>query len=96
MGLGALSARPFAPIRQETHMNHVYKNLEVTGTSPISSDEAVRIAIAKASRTVRNMDWFQVMETRGVMAADKIADPHIRHDQDRTGVVRVLDRSAIL
>ena len=53
-------------------MNHVYKSLEVTGTSPISSDEAVRIAIAKASRTVRNMDWFQVMETRGVMAADKI------------------------
>jgi len=71
--VGALSARPFAPIGQETHMNHVYKNLEVTGTSPISSDEAVRIAIAKASRTVRNMDWFQVMEIRGVMAADKIA-----------------------
>jgi len=54
-------------------MNHVYKHLEVTGTSPIGSDEAVRIAIAKASRTVRNMDWFQVTDTRGVMAADKSA-----------------------
>ena len=54
-------------------MNHVYKHLELTGTSPISSDEAVRIAIAKASRTLRNLDWFEVTDVRGVLAADKIA-----------------------
>ena len=54
-------------------MNHVYKHLELTGTSPRSADEAIRNAIAKAATTMRNLDWFQVLETRGVLAADTIA-----------------------
>lgn len=47
--------------------NHVYKTIELTGSSPNGSDEAVRNAIAKAGETVRNMRWFQVVETRGMI-----------------------------
>ena len=52
---------------------HVYKLLELTGSSSKSSDDAVQNAIAKASKTMRNMHWFQVMETRGHIDGGKIA-----------------------
>ena len=45
--------------------NHVYKQIEITGSSTESSDEAVRKAIAKAGQSVKRMDWFDVIETRG-------------------------------
>ena len=45
--------------------NHVYKSLELTGTSATSSDDAVQNAIAKASKSIHNIRWFQVLETRG-------------------------------
>ena len=45
--------------------NHVYKHLELTGSSTESSDDAVRRAIAKAAETVRNIQWFEVTQTRG-------------------------------
>jgi flavin-binding protein dodecin len=44
---------------------HVYKILELTGSSPTSIEDAVGNAIAKAAKTVRRMQWFQVLETRG-------------------------------
>ena len=44
---------------------HVYKQIELTGSSPKSSDDAVRVALSKASKTLRNMHWFEVVETRG-------------------------------
>ncbi|MFZ5540841.1 MAG: dodecin [Pseudomonadota bacterium] len=44
---------------------HVYKTLELTGSSRTSSDDAVKKAIAKASKTVHNLRWFQVTEVRG-------------------------------
>ena len=53
--------------------DHVYKLLELTGSSANSSDDAVRNAIAKAAKTMRNMHWFQVTETRGHISNDKIA-----------------------
>lgn len=51
---------------------HVYKLLELTGSSTKSSDDAVQNAIAKASKTMRNMHWFQVTETRGHVDGGKI------------------------
>ena len=53
--------------------NHVYKMLELTGSSPTSIEDAVSAAIAKASQTVRNIQWFEVTETRGHVADGKIA-----------------------
>ncbi len=45
--------------------DHVYKSIEVTGSSTESIQEAVRVAVAKAAETVRNLEWFEVVETRG-------------------------------
>ena len=53
--------------------DHVYKMLELTGSSATSSDEAVRNAIAKAAKTMRNMHWFQVTDTRGHITDGKVA-----------------------
>jgi flavin-binding protein dodecin len=47
--------------------DRVYKVLELTGTSPKGSDDAVRVALAKAAESVRNMRWFQVQEVRGAI-----------------------------
>ena len=48
--------------------DHVYKSIEITGSSPDGTDQAIRNAIAKASESVRNIDWFEVVSTRGVIA----------------------------
>jgi flavin-binding protein dodecin len=53
--------------------DHVYKHLELTGSSTKSSDDAVRNAIAKASKTLRGLQWFQVLETRGHIDGAKVA-----------------------
>jgi len=45
--------------------DHVYKKVELTGSSPDSIDEAIRNAVAKASETVHNLRWFEVDEIRG-------------------------------
>jgi flavin-binding protein dodecin len=52
---------------------HTYKLIELVGSSPNSSDEAIRNALAKAGATVKRMDWFQVIETRGHIADGKVA-----------------------
>ncbi len=53
--------------------NHVYKTLELTGSSPTGIEDAVQTAIAKAHKTVRNIQWFQVTETRGHVVDGKVA-----------------------
>ena len=45
--------------------NHTYKKLEVVGSSKISTDDAIKNAIAECNKSVKNMDWFEVIETRG-------------------------------
>ncbi|MEA3117603.1 MAG: dodecin [Paraburkholderia sp.] len=45
--------------------DHVYKQIELTGSSTKSSDDAIRTAIERASKTLRNLHWFQVTEMRG-------------------------------
>jgi flavin-binding protein dodecin len=53
--------------------NHVYKSLELTGSSTVSIEDAVSAAIAKASETLRNIQWFSVTETRGHVKDGKVA-----------------------
>jgi flavin-binding protein dodecin len=53
--------------------DHVYKKIELTGSSETSMEDAVKKAIAKASETIRNMRWFEVVETRGYIEEDKVA-----------------------
>jgi len=45
--------------------DHVYKSVEITGSSPDGVTEAIQRAIAKASQTLRHLDWFEVSEIRG-------------------------------
>jgi flavin-binding protein dodecin len=45
--------------------DHVYKSIEVTGSSTEGIQQAIERAIAKASETVRNLDWFEVLDMRG-------------------------------
>lgn len=52
---------------------HVYKKVEITGSSKESSDQAVRNAIAKAGGSLRNIDWFEVIEVRGEVKKNAIA-----------------------
>jgi flavin-binding protein dodecin len=52
---------------------HVYKILELTGSSPTGIEDAVSTAIAKANESVRNMHWFEVVETRGHIQDGKVA-----------------------
>ncbi len=55
-------------------MSQVYKTIELTGTSATSTDEAIRSAIAKAAETVRNLQWFEVVETRGRIAGNRVEE----------------------
>ena len=52
---------------------HVYKTIELTGSSTKSIQSAIDGAIAKASKSVRNMQWFEVVETRGHIVDGKVA-----------------------
>ena len=52
--------------------DHVYKSIELTGSSSSGVEDAVQNAISKAAKTMRNMQWFQVMETRGHIADNKV------------------------
>lgn len=52
---------------------HTYKLIELVGTSSSSTDEAIRNAIEKASATVKHIDWFQVIESRGHVENGKVA-----------------------
>jgi dodecin len=53
--------------------NHVYKSVEITGTSPDGVKEAIEGAVAKASRSLRNLDWFEVTSVRGQIDGGNVA-----------------------
>ena len=53
--------------------DHVYRLSEIVGSSPVSVDEAIRNAIAKAAQTVRNIEWFEAKEIRGQVVDGAVA-----------------------
>ena len=52
---------------------HVYKTIEITGSSASRADDAIRNAIARASTTIRDMRWFEVVDTRGDIQEGNVA-----------------------
>ena len=52
--------------------NHVYHITEIVGTSATSVDDAIRTAIARSARTLRNLDWFETTEIRGYLDEGQI------------------------
>lgn len=60
--------------REVLHMDgHVYKIIEVTGSSQTSLEDAIQNAVARTAQTVRNLRWFEVVETRGYIEDGKVA-----------------------
>lgn len=52
--------------------NHIYKHIEVTGTSDKSLEEAIENGIARAARTVEDLRWFEVTDTRGTIDGSNV------------------------
>jgi flavin-binding protein dodecin len=52
---------------------HIYKSLELTGSSTISVEDAVNGAIKRAAKTVRNLRWFEIQQVRGDVENDAVA-----------------------
>jgi len=52
--------------------DHVYKMIEVVGSSHLGSDDAIRNAIETSAKSIRNIDWFEVIETRGHVVDGKV------------------------
>jgi hypothetical protein len=55
-------------------MEKLYKQIELVGISPKSYEEAIQSAIAKASKTLRGLSWFEVLEQRGKIDVDKVVE----------------------
>jgi len=53
--------------------NHVYKLIELTGTSTVSIEDAIQTAIKRAGKTIKNLRWFEVTETRGDIDKQRVA-----------------------
>jgi len=53
--------------------NHVYKMVEIVGSSTTGTDDAIRNAVASAAATLRHLDWFEVVQTRGHLVDGKVA-----------------------
>lgn len=65
---------------------HIYKKLEIVGSSPHSLQEAIENAVARAAKTIHNLRWFEVVETRG-----QIEDGQIAHWQVTVKIGFTLD-----
>lgn len=68
--------------------DHVYKKIEITGTSSTSIEEAVQNAISRASQSVHSLRWFEVIETRG-----DIAEGNVQHWQVTVKIGFTLDET---
>jgi dodecin len=55
-------------------MGTTYKLIELVGTSPVSFAEAVKAAVVEAAKTVKNMDWFEVVEERGRIKGGQVTE----------------------
>jgi hypothetical protein len=54
--------------------DNIYRIAEIVGTSPNGVDDAIRNAVSRANRTLRNVDWFEMTEIRGHLADGQVAD----------------------
>jgi len=52
--------------------DHVYKVIKIVGSSEKSIEDAIQTAVGRAAQTLRNLRWFEVIETRGHLDGDKV------------------------
>ena len=67
-------------------MRHVYKVIDIVGSSEASIEDAIAVAIERASRTLKNLRWFEVVQTRG-----QIEEGRVQHYQVMLKVGFTLD-----
>ena len=67
-------------------MRHVYKVIDIVGSSEASIEDAIAVAIERASQTLKNLRWFEVVQTRG-----QIEDGRVQHYQVMLKVGFTLD-----
>jgi dodecin len=60
-------------LRGDFSVDHIYKTIELVGSSTIGTEDAIRNAVAKAAQSLRNLRWFQVVETRGQIEGSQVA-----------------------
>jgi flavin-binding protein dodecin len=72
-GLTRQSERRFAMPATIAAKDHIYKILELVGSSDKSIENAIQNAVTRASKTIREMKWFEVLETRGHIEGGKVA-----------------------
>lgn len=53
--------------------DHVYKHIELTGSSTVSIEDAIQKAVARAAKTLHNLRWVQITETRGHIENNKVS-----------------------
>lgn len=53
--------------------DHVYRVTEIVGTSPDGIDQAIRNGVARAAKTLRNLDWFEMVQARGEIENGQVA-----------------------
>ena len=58
--------------------DHVYRVIQIVGSSEKSIDDAIHVAIARASQTLRELRWFEVVETRGHVEDGRVAHFQVR------------------
>jgi flavin-binding protein dodecin len=71
-GIGATSATRTSSKEQEM-ANHVYKKIEIVGSSSTGIEDAIKNALSKAAESVHNLRWFEVVETRGLVEDNQVA-----------------------
>jgi len=69
--------------------DHIYKQIELTGSSPDSMEQAVKNAVTRAGKTLNNLRWFEVTDTRG-----HIEDGRVAHWQVTVKIGFTLDEGA--
>jgi hypothetical protein len=71
-GAADANRRSAGTLKETAMSHHTYKLVELAGSSPTSIEDAVQTALDRASKTLRNIHWFQIVETRGAVAGGKI------------------------
>ena len=72
MSEGHLPSSRRAKVLISPMSDHIYKKIELVGSSPSGIEDAVNNAISRAGKTIRNMNWFEVVEVRGHLENNKV------------------------
>ena len=70
---GADFAAQVALLNEAAQSNHAYRVIELVGTSDISIEDAIRLALARAHKTLRHLRWFEIVKTTGHIVDGRVA-----------------------